>query len=56
VSVDKGQCGMVFRVRPAAIAGLVHAGFAVLNVANNHFDNGGYACMRFSLDHLTERH
>jgi len=44
--------GMVFRVRPAAIAGLVHAGFAILNVANNHFDNGGYACMRFSLEHV----
>ena len=44
--------GMVFRVRPAAMAGLVHAGFAILNVANNHFDNGGYACMRFSLEHV----
>jgi poly-gamma-glutamate synthesis protein (capsule biosynthesis protein) len=44
--------GMVFRVRPAAIAGLVHAGFAVLNVANNHFNNGGYACMRYSLEHV----
>ena len=42
--------GMVFRVRPAAIAGLVHAGIAVLSVANNHFANGGDACMSFSLD------
>jgi poly-gamma-glutamate synthesis protein (capsule biosynthesis protein) len=41
-----------FCAEPAAIAGLVHAGFAVLNVANNHFDNGGYACMRFSLEHV----
>jgi poly-gamma-glutamate synthesis protein (capsule biosynthesis protein) len=42
--------GMVFRVRPAAIAGLVHAGIAVLSVANNHFANGGDACMSFSLN------
>ncbi|HXZ19972.1 MAG TPA: CapA family protein [Candidatus Acidoferrales bacterium] len=42
--------GMVFRVRPAAIAGLVHASIAVLSVANNHFANGGDACMSFSLD------
>ena len=44
--------GMVFRVRPAAIAGLVHAGIDVLSVANNHFDNGGDACIRFSLAHV----
>jgi len=44
--------GMVFRVRPAAVAGLVHAGFSALSVANNHFDNGGDACIRFSLAHL----
>ncbi|HKO03395.1 MAG TPA: CapA family protein [Candidatus Acidoferrales bacterium] len=44
--------GMIFRVRPAAIAGLEHAGFAVLSVANNHFANGGDACMRFSLEHV----
>src|SRR5277367_4106236 len=44
--------GMVFRVRPAAIAGLVHAGIDVLSVANNHFDNGGDACIRFSLEHV----
>lgn len=42
--------GMTFRVRPAAIAGLVHAGIDVVSVANNHFANGGYPCMRFSLD------
>jgi len=42
--------GMVFRVRPAAVAGLVHAGIDVLSVANNHFANGGDACMQFSLD------
>lgn len=44
--------GMVFRVRPAAIAGLVHARFALLNVANNHFNNGGFSCMRYSLEHV----
>ena len=42
--------GMVFRVRPAAIAGLVHSGIDVLSVANNHFANGGDACMNFSLE------
>ena len=42
--------GMVFRVRPAAMAGLVHAGIDVLSVANNHFANGGDACMEFSLN------
>jgi len=46
--------GMVFRVRPAAVAGLVHAGFDVLSVANNHFDNGGDACIRYSLEHLRQ--
>lgn len=44
--------GMVFRVRPPAVAGLVGAHFSVLNVANNHFENGGDDCMRFSLEHL----
>ena len=44
--------GMIFRVRPAAMAGIQHAGFAVLSVANNHFANGGDACMRFSLERL----
>jgi len=44
--------GMIFRVRPAAIAGIQHAKFAVLSVANNHFANGGDACMRFSLAHV----
>jgi len=47
--------GMIFRVRPAAIAGLVHAGIDILSVANNHFANGGDACMQFSLD-LAHRH
>jgi poly-gamma-glutamate capsule biosynthesis protein CapA/YwtB (metallophosphatase superfamily) len=42
--------GMVFRVRPGTIAGLVHAGIDVLSVANNHFANGGDACMQFSLE------
>jgi poly-gamma-glutamate synthesis protein (capsule biosynthesis protein) len=46
------SAGMVFRVRPAAVAGLVHAGIDVMSVANNHFANGGDACMRFSLQHL----
>ena len=44
--------GMVFRVRPPAVAGLVAAHFSVMSVANNHFENGGDACMRFSLEHL----
>jgi poly-gamma-glutamate capsule biosynthesis protein CapA/YwtB (metallophosphatase superfamily) len=44
--------GMVFRVRPPAVAGLTGAHFSVMSVANNHFENGGDACMRFSLEHL----
>jgi poly-gamma-glutamate synthesis protein (capsule biosynthesis protein) len=44
--------GMVFRVRPPAVAGLVGAHFSVMSVANNHFENGGDACMQFSLEHL----
>ena len=46
------SAGMLFRVRPPAVAGLVAAHFSVMSVANNHFENGGDACMRFSLDHL----
>ncbi len=48
------SAGMVFRVRPPAVAGLVGAHFSVMNVANNHFENGGDACMRFSLEHLRQ--
>jgi len=44
--------GMEFRFRPRAVESLVWAGFAVLSVANNHFSDGGEACMRFSLEHL----
>jgi poly-gamma-glutamate capsule biosynthesis protein CapA/YwtB (metallophosphatase superfamily) len=46
------SAGMVFRVRPSAVAGLQRAHFNVMSVANNHFENGGDACMRFSLEHL----
>ena len=46
------SAGMLFRVRPPAVAGLVAAHFSVMSVANNHFENGGDACMRFSLEHL----
>jgi len=46
------SAGLVFRVRPRAVAGLVAAGFDVLSVANNHFGDGGRACMQFTLEHL----
>lgn len=44
--------GMIFRFRPRAVESLVLAGFDVVSVANNHFGDGGDACMEFSLDHL----
>jgi len=44
--------GMVFRVPPRAIESLLAAGFDAVSVANNHFADGGEACMRFTLDHL----
>ncbi len=54
---DKGPYpanGMTFRFRPAAVASLVRAGFDVVSVANNHFGDGGDACMEFSLDLLRQ--
>jgi len=54
---DKGPYpaqGMIFRFRPAAVESLVRAGFDVVSVANNHFGDGGEACMEFSLDHLRQ--
>lgn len=54
---DKGPYpanGMVFRFRPAAVESLVRAGFDVVSVANNHFGDGGDACMEFSLEHLRQ--
>jgi poly-gamma-glutamate synthesis protein (capsule biosynthesis protein) len=44
--------GMVFRVNPRGVEGLLFAGFDVVAVANNHFGDGGDACMAFSLAHL----
>lgn len=46
--------GMIFRVRPRAVESLVLAGFDVVSVANNHFGDGGNACMEFSLARLRE--
>jgi poly-gamma-glutamate capsule biosynthesis protein CapA/YwtB (metallophosphatase superfamily) len=46
--------GMIFRVRPRAVESLVFAGFDVVSVANNHFSDGGNACMEFSLARLRE--
>jgi poly-gamma-glutamate synthesis protein (capsule biosynthesis protein) len=44
--------GMVFRFRPRAVESLQLAGFDVVSVANNHFGDGGEACMKFSVEHL----
>jgi poly-gamma-glutamate synthesis protein (capsule biosynthesis protein) len=46
--------GMVFRTNPRAIESLLFAGFDAVTVANNHFGDGGDACMAFSLIHLKE--
>jgi len=46
--------GMIFRVRPRGVESLLSAGFDVVSVANNHFGDGGNACMEFSLAHLRE--
>lgn len=46
------EAGMVFRVRPAAIASLLYAGLDVVSVANNHALDGGEACLAFTLEHL----
>lgn len=46
------KAGMVFRVRPRAVEGLLFAGFDVLSVANNHTGDGGETCLRFTLQHL----
>jgi poly-gamma-glutamate synthesis protein (capsule biosynthesis protein) len=44
--------GMIFRFRPRAVESLKLAGLDVVSVANNHFGDGGEACMAFSLEHL----
>jgi poly-gamma-glutamate synthesis protein (capsule biosynthesis protein) len=44
--------GMLFRIHPRTVEGLVFAGFDVLSVANNHFGDGGNACMEYSLAQL----
>jgi poly-gamma-glutamate synthesis protein (capsule biosynthesis protein) len=46
--------GMIFRVRPRGMESLVFAGLDVVSVANNHFGDGGNACMEFSLARLRE--
>ncbi len=46
--------GMIFRVLPRGVESLVFAGFDVVAVANNHFSDGGNACMEFSLARLRE--
>ncbi len=46
--------GMIFRVRPRGVESLVFAGFDVVSVANNHFSDGGNACVEFSLARLRE--
>ncbi len=46
--------GMIFRVRPRGVESLSFASFDAVSVANNHFGDGGNACMEFSLAHLRE--
>lgn len=46
------RSGMTFRIEPDAVKSLVAGGFDVVSVANNHFGDGGDACMAFSLGHL----
>jgi poly-gamma-glutamate synthesis protein (capsule biosynthesis protein) len=46
--------GMLFRVRPRGLDSLQLAGLDVVSVANNHFGDGGNACMEFSLSQLRE--
>ena len=46
--------GMVFRVRRQGVESLLSAGFDVVAVANNHFGDGGFACMEFSLQRLRQ--
>ena len=46
--------GMLFRVRPRGLESLQLAGLDVVSVANNHFGDGGNACMEFSLARLRE--
>lgn len=40
--------GIVFRVDPRGLAGLLHAGFDVLSLANNHSWDGGGECAEYS--------
>lgn len=44
--------GMVFRIRPEAVKSLIAGGIDVVSIANNHFGDGGDACMTFSFAHL----
>ena len=44
--------GMVFRLHPDSVKSLVAGGFDVVSVANNHFGDGGNACVTYSLAHL----
>lgn len=44
--------GMIFRVRPRAVEGLLFAGFDVMSVANNHALDGGQGCLAFTVEHL----
>jgi len=44
--------GMVFKVDPEYIKGLVDSGFDILQLANNHFGDRGQAGMEFTFNHL----
>lgn len=46
--------GMVFKVEPEFIEGLLLSGFDVVSLAGNHFGDQGYAGMEFTLDWLEQ--
>jgi len=48
----QGGCGYCFRADPLAVRGLVHAGFDVLSVANNHTWDFGLVALEDTLGYL----
>lgn len=46
--------GIIFRVNPRGVEGLLTAGFDVLSVANNHAYDGEETCLQFTVKHLSD--
>jgi poly-gamma-glutamate synthesis protein (capsule biosynthesis protein) len=44
--------GIIFRVNPRGVEGLLEAGFDVLSLANNHSYDGEATCLQFTVKHL----